>query len=76
MKRYFNTNFLMTKILTSHGKFENAEHVIFECEKFTEQRNELIQHIEANGTAWPCTPNALISAQIFNKFKKFCESVF
>jgi len=58
------------------GKIDTALHVIFECERYEQQRRILIQHIESNNITWPCSPIALISAKVFEKFKQFCAQCF
>ncbi len=45
---------------------ENAQHIIYDCIKFNDQREQLICNLIANGTQWPCNLSALISDIFIN----------
>ncbi len=54
---------------------ENADHIIFHCERYNEQREELIAKVEAQRTSWPCAHKVLIYEKVFETFKNFCDNV-
>ncbi len=54
---------------------EDVMHVIFHCNKYDPQREDLIQHVLQNDISWPCNLEILISQKIFEKFKKFCDMI-
>jgi hypothetical protein len=57
-------------------KVDNALHVIFECKKYQEERQELINVVENAGNVWPCSPKELLSKEHFKLFHKFCSEIF
>ncbi len=52
-----------------HG-MDDANHKLFDCTYFTEQRMAIIRCVESNGQQWPITPNELINEIYFNEFIK------
>jgi maltodextrin utilization protein YvdJ len=54
---------------------ENADHLIFNCHRYEQQREELKQQIQAKKIQWPCIHSTLISKDIFIYFNNFCENV-
>jgi len=57
------------------GSIDNAEHRIFNCAKYQNQRSDLIESIEVSGGDWPVELKDLVQRNYFKEFVKFCESV-
>ncbi len=57
------------------GKIENAEHIIFECSKYEEQRSLLKAKAQEKQIHWPCSEKVLISQKLFNDFSEFVKKV-
>jgi hypothetical protein len=57
------------------GKVENVFHVLFECGKYNEARNQMRNEIERNGGRWPCIETQLITREYFNAFDTFCLKI-
>jgi ribonuclease HI len=55
---------------------EDYNHVIFDCIKYEEERAPLIEKVLENKNVWPCNQSILLSKNIFNTFKIFCNTVF
>jgi len=51
---------------------ETSDHLIFQCKKLHNQRNEIIKQIKNTGGNWPTMNETLVSnyLQIFVKFVK------
>jgi hypothetical protein len=64
------------KCQTCGNAIEDSNHIIYNCKKYSEVRNTLIEGIVANGGQWPVTEKELISKNFFNIFDKFCETIF
>jgi hypothetical protein len=52
------------------GKVENFFHVLFECGKYNEARNEM-----RNGGRWSCIETQFITREYFNAFDTFCLKI-
>ena len=55
---------------------EDYNHVIFYCNKYEEEMAPLIETVLENKNVWPCNQSILLSKNIFNTFKTFCNNVF
>jgi len=51
---------------------QTADHLIFQCKKLSDPRNEMIRQIKNTGGNWPATNETLVNnyLQIFVKFVK------
>jgi hypothetical protein len=75
--KYFNSfNINDDKCQTCINAIEDSNHIIHNCNKYSEVRNTLIEGIVSNGGQWPVTEKELISKNFFNIFDKFCETIF
>jgi hypothetical protein len=54
---------------------ENAEHIIYDCPEYQEQRNQFIDRLESQEISWPCIQRVFISSKAIEYFKIFCMSV-
>jgi ribonuclease HI len=58
------------------GVIGNAEHIIYDCPMYCEQRQLLIEVSERNGIHWPCTQSELTNIKLFKQFNNFCNQIF
>jgi hypothetical protein len=59
-----------------NAKVDDASHVIFECIKYQEERQQLISFVENAGNVWPCSAKELLIEEHFEVFHKFCRQIF
>jgi len=53
---------------------DDAEHAIYSCGRWSEQRGKLKKAVEDEGEQWPCDPNTLIKTRkIYSAFRKFAK---
>ena len=55
---------------------DNANHRIFTCTRYQEERNLLIDVLESKRIQWPTDHRNLLKPDIFECFKQFCNNVF
>ena len=57
--------------MTCEEEEETSDHLIFQCKKLTNQRNNMIKQIKDTGGDWPTTKETLNNyLQIFVNFAK------
>jgi len=56
------------------GGEQTTDHLIFQCEKLRNQRNELIKQIKNAGGNWPMTNETLVNNYV-PIFVKFVQSI-
>ena len=55
---------------------QTTKHLIFECKKLRNQRNEMIKQIKKNtGGKWPATNETIVSNYLQIFFVKFVKSI-
>jgi hypothetical protein len=53
---------------------ETTDHLIFQCNKLSNQRNEMIEQIQNTCGTWPPTPEKLVN-EYLKPFVKFIKSI-
>ena len=56
------------------GEEQTTDHLIFQCEKLRNQRNEMIKQIKITGGNWPTTNETLVNNYL-TIFVKFVQSI-
>jgi hypothetical protein len=75
---YYLTRFKLieNKNFDQCQEIENCNHVTFNCIKYEEERASLIEKVLENKNVWSCNQSILLSKNIFNTFKTFCNTDF
>ena len=73
LKRFhFNDNELCEEC----GVEDTADHRIYDCIKFQEQRDQLMNKCDTNGSQWPIIERQLISFENIDYFKEYVLKIF
>ena len=56
------------------GEEQTTDHLIFQCDKLRNQRNEMIKQIKNTGGNWPTTNETLVNNYL-PVFVKFVQSI-
>lgn len=57
-------------------KVEDTKHVLYECEKFSESRNRMVEILRAKGALWPLNESEIISEKYFEDYSTLCKEIF